>query len=145
VLQVYKENPENIQALSALVRLSTDMGLKESEGYREELGRLERMQESRLNSSRSAPTRFGPPSRMGSSRMGQRTQQQPSSASFDDNRSDLSEYGYPMEGNNNRESSSAYMDNSLDRGDGLLDYDIEDDRMDDLGIKKNNRFTRNRN
>lgn len=96
--QVYKGNPENVFALSSLVRLSTDMGLKEAEGYREELGKLEKVQESRLNSSRSPATRFGPPSRMGSSRVGQRGQSQQNSSSFEDNRSELnSEYGYTLD------------------------------------------------
>lgn len=104
--QVYKGNPENVFALSSLARLATDMGLKEAEMYREELGRLERMQETRnlsnssSSSSRSAPTRFGPPSRMGSSRGGQRSsafqpQQHHSKDSFDDQNSDYGAGGYP--------------------------------------------------
>lgn len=94
-LQVYKDNPENTHALSALARISTDMGLKEADHYREELSKLERMQESRMTSSRGASTRFGPPSRMGSSRAAQRPN--PNDLSFDDNRSDLNSDYDPRE------------------------------------------------
>jgi tetratricopeptide (TPR) repeat protein len=91
--KLHKENPDSLDALKALVRLSNDMGLKEGDFYRSELMRVERAMESSAASggrkskasAGSGRSRFGPPSRMGSSRPNTMNNPQPgsSSASYD--------------------------------------------------------------
>jgi intraflagellar transport protein 88 len=66
--KVYRENPDHLPSLQALARLTADMGLKEAEHYAEELKKLEKQLENRNSAARSA--RFGPPSRLGTSRPG---------------------------------------------------------------------------
>lgn len=50
--KVYRDNPENIQALQNLVKLTSDLGMPEAEVYREDLMKLERSIGNRLQSAR---------------------------------------------------------------------------------------------
>lgn len=50
--KVYRDNPENIQALQNLVKLTSDLGMPEADMYRDDLSKLERSIGNRLQSAR---------------------------------------------------------------------------------------------
>lgn len=50
--KVYRDNPENVQALQNLVKLTSDLGMPEADVYREELAKLERTIGNRMQSAR---------------------------------------------------------------------------------------------